>query len=262
MDRIRNAVIRARGAGQAPEARAADETASTAPVRFARIACDPDALARNRVVANEQDPTLNAYRVLRTRILQKMDERGWRSLAIVSPGAAAGKTVTAINLSIAIGSRAGAPALLADFDFYRPRVAQYLGFQEPPPSAIDYLEGAARLEDVVVQPEAAHLLVLANERLTRRGAELLSSRQVDELVERGVGEFGARAVVFDMSPLLGCDDTLALLPKIDCALVVATSGKTRAADLKETLRVLDGKPIVGTVLNQAPTPLRQTAYYY
>jgi acyl carrier protein len=55
-----------------------------------------------------------------------------------------------------------------------------------------------------------------------------------------------------MSPLLGCDDTIAFLPKVDCALLVAASGDTRTDDLKEARRILGKSNILGTVLNKAP----------
>ena len=151
MDRIREAVIRARnigqsGAAQTAGAHTAERPAAATPAaqsaargrftdvgvsdsgRFTPIACDFERFAQNRIISNEQDPVLNAYRVLRTRVLQKMEDNNWRTLAVVSPGAGVGKTVTAINLAIAIGSKEGSRSTLVDLDFYRPRVASYLGF--------------------------------------------------------------------------------------------------------------------------------------
>ena len=139
MDRIRNAVTRARHArdGMSPEPAPAARTpaaphfqarpAAADALNLAPIACNFENFGRNRIIANEQDPVLNAYRVLRTRVLQKMEAENWKTIAVVSPGSWAGKTVTAINLAIAIGSKAGSRATLVDLDFYRPSVARYLG---------------------------------------------------------------------------------------------------------------------------------------
>ena len=46
------------------------------------------------------------------------------------------------------------------------------------------------------------------------------------------------------------DDVLALAPNIDCVLMVAEAGETSRDDLAQALEMLDGVPIVGTVLNK------------
>jgi hypothetical protein len=264
MDRIREAVTRARDVRR--------ETAGEAPRRFApapapgveglrQVACDFEKFARNRIISNEQDPVLASYRILRTRILQKMEAKGWRTLAVVSPNSGAGKTVTAINLAIAVGSKAGTRALLVDLDFYRPSLAAYLGVREAP-SALDFFEGKAALKDVVVRPDLPDVLLAANERVSRRGAEHLTSAKADELISRGLGEFGAKIMIFDISPILGCDDAIAFLPKVDCALMIAASGSTRAGDLKDAIRLVGEKKMLGTVLNKAPAASVAKNYYY
>ena len=203
---------------------------------------------------------LNAYRVLRTRVLQKMDAEGWRTMAVVSPGAGAGKTVTAINLAIALSSKAGSRATLIDLDFYRPSVARYLGVQNAP-SVLDFFEGKCSFRDVAVRPGLTDVILAANERVTRRGAEHLTSPRADEMINTALDEFGSRTVIFDMSPLLGCDDTIAFLPKVDCVLLVAASGDTRVHELKEAKRILSKSNLVGTVLNKSPSAFLPNQYY-
>lgn len=271
MDRIRNAVTRARherdktvpprqavvansAALQSPQPSPESERA------FTPVKCDFNSFGKHRIIANEQDPVLNAYRVLRTRVLQKMEANGWRTMAVVSPGSGAGKTVTAINLAIAIGSKTGSRATLIDLDFYRPSVARYLGFKEFP-SVLDYFEGKRTLHDIALRPELPDVLVLANERVTRKGAEHLTSPRADQLISTAVNDFSSRVVIFDMSPLLGCDDTIAFLPRVDCVLLVAASGDTRVDELKEARRVLGQTNILGTVLNKAPAALMPNQYY-
>lgn len=272
MDRIREAVTRARterpGAQQqAKPATARPEGAHRFNVstghpadRFREVGCDFDRFAENRIISNEQDPVLNAYRVLRTRVLQRMEEHNWKTLAIVSPGAGAGKSVTAINLAIAIGSKQGSRATLVDLDFYRPRIAKYLGLKETP-SILDFFEGKTTLPEVTVKPDLTDVLVIGNERVSRRGAEHLTSARADELIARTVNEYASRVVIFDMSPVLGCDDTIAFLPKVDCVLLVAASGQTRVSELKETQRILKASNVIGTVLNKAPSSLIPNQYY-
>lgn len=281
MDRIREAISRARDGKpqeRAISARAPRAQYEAAPAphaaqhgaphgahadqrRFMSVECQFDEFRKHRIISNEQDPVLNAYRVLRTRVIQKMTENNWRTLAIVSPSAGAGKTVTALNLAIALGSKEETRVTLADLDFYRPSMARYLGLREFP-SILDYFEGKRALEDVTVAPDLDNILLMANERVTRRGAEHLTSRRMDALIDTAVNDYASKFVLFDMSPILGCDDTIAFLPKVDCALLVAASGQTRGQELKEAKRLLcNGTNFLGAVLNKAPAAFLPNQYY-
>ena len=267
MDHIRQAVTKARdrriGANSRPQ------SGSAAPVHRGSIdfnslvksACNFEAFAENRIISNEHDTVLNAYRVLRTRVLQRMESEGWKSVAIVSPAPSAGKTVTAINLAIAVSSSETSRSTLLDFDFYRPSVARYLGLENPG-SVLDYFENEKEFTEIARRTDLPNFTVLANERVSRRGAEFLSSTAVEGLIDTAVRGLGSRIVVMDTSPILGCDDTLALLPQVDCVLLVAASGGTKAADIKEAKRLLRNTNIVGTVLNMAPSSSVKSGYYY
>ncbi len=270
MDRIREAINRARDHKDAlipkhetaaqPVAVKSTQTSPHGGPQITPVSCDFDGFSEHRIISNEQDPVLNAYRVLRTRVLQKMEKEGWKTLAVASPGAGAGKTVTAINLAIAIGSKAGMRPTLVDLDFYRPSVARYLGLKDFP-SVLDYFEGDKSLEEVTLRPDLPDMLLIANERVTRRGAEHLTSDRMDQLIKGAVEDFESRIIIFDMSPILGCDDTISFLPKVDCVLLIASSGQTRVEELKEARRLLDKTNIIGTVLNKAPSLLVANPYY-
>ena len=272
MDRIRDAVTKARHDRNGPATPRSARILTPgvrfqpSPARtsenFREVTCDFDRFGENRIISNEQDPVLNSYRVLRTRVLQKMEENNWRTLAVVSPSSGAGKSVTAINLAIAIGSKQGSRSTLIDLDFYRPRIAQYLGLKEPP-SMVDYFEGARALQEVTLKPDLPDVLVIANERVSRRGAEFLTSPRADEMIATTVNDYASRVVIFDMSPLLGCDDSIAFLPKVDCALLITASGETRVPEFREAQRILANTKLVGTVLNKAPpSSLIGAQYYY
>ena len=266
MDRIRNAISRARPASTKRSTTQAPSPTphmgpSVSPDSYPFFACDRRSLSKHRIISNDQDPVLNAYRVLRTKVLQKTRANGWKTMAVVSPGSGAGKTVTAVNLALSIASKADESPLLVDVDFYRPSVARYLGIEEPP-SVLDYFENNADFHSVIGRPDTVpNLMVAPNERVTRRGSEYLGSDRSNELVKTALGESGASLVIFDISPILGCDDTLAFLPYIDCVLVVASSGQTRVGELKEAKRLLGKTNIIGTVLNKTPTMFMPNMYY-
>src|SRR5208282_2977410 len=52
-----------------------------------------EALESNRIVnPSDSSSAAAAFRMLRTQILQRMDEKGWRTMAVLSPNANDGKT--------------------------------------------------------------------------------------------------------------------------------------------------------------------------
>src|ERR1700677_3135447 len=112
MDRIRKALDLAREERE----RASDGPAEEAKVvkllpvaiRYTRtreFPASPALLEANRIInASEPSVPASAFRMLRTQVLQRLEENQWRSLAILSPGSDEGKTTTAINLAISLSS--------------------------------------------------------------------------------------------------------------------------------------------------------------
>ena len=124
------------------------------------IKLDSACLERHRIVAlNKNEPASWAFDLLRTQVLQKMEENNWRTLAIVSPTPETGKTVVAINLAIGIAQQTNKTAMLIDFDLRRPKVGEYLGLPMEK-SLNDFFKDEATLSDVMVNPEIPRLVVL------------------------------------------------------------------------------------------------------
>jgi protein-tyrosine kinase len=94
----------------------------------------------------------HGFRLLRTQVLQRMRQRGWNTMAILSPGPDEGKTFTAINLAIAIAADPDSTALLVDLDLRFPRLYRRLGFL-PTVGVEDCLRGEAQLSDAIVAVE-------------------------------------------------------------------------------------------------------------
>src|SRR5258706_14150327 len=56
-----------------------------------------------RIVShNKDDLRAPSFEMLRTQVLQSMDANGWQFLAVTSPTAGCGKTVTACNLALSM----------------------------------------------------------------------------------------------------------------------------------------------------------------
>ena len=217
-------------------------------------------LEKNRIVAfNKSEPKSMTFDLLRTHVLQKMEENGWRTLAITSPTPEAGKTVIAINLAMSIAHQTNKTAMLVDFDLRRPKIGAYLGIPMER-SLNDLLDGTAELPDVLVNPDLPRLVVLATKNPVKKSSETLSSKKITDLINDLHERYESRIVIFDLPPVLTTDDTIALLPQIDCVLMVVANGMSTKREIEDSLRHLPAAKLIGTILNKAET--ETTDYYY
>jgi Mrp family chromosome partitioning ATPase len=213
-------------------------------------------LERNRILHNGSfDPAAAAFRMLRTQVLQRMDANGWRSLAIFSPTADDGKTITAINLAVSLASDRLHTVLLVDFDFRRPTVAQRLGI-DPEHGSDDAMAGKAPVEQCLYHPEGFDRLVVMPARgALANSSEILAGPRSRAIVRELRSRYPERIILYDLPPVLAADDALSFAPLVECGLVVAAEGLTRRNDLVRTVELLHKTPLVGTVLNRATASL-------
>jgi protein-tyrosine kinase len=214
------------------------------------ITVSPEVRARNRLVAGIQGhPLQDTYRMLRTRVLQEMRAKQWNSIAVTSPASGSGKTLTAINLAITIARDLSHTAILVDGDLRHPSIHDYFGYQ-PEFGINDFLFDNAPVEQLLFHPDMDRLTVLPGRSPVSESAEMLASPKIVSLCEELSSRYPERIVIYDVAPVLSVDDALALAPSVDCMLMVAESGATSREDLRRSLELLDGIPVIGTVLNK------------
>ena len=205
----------------------------------------------NRLVAAIPDhPLQDTYRMLRTRVLQEMTANKWNSIAVTSPTPDSGKTLTAVNLAITLAMDLSHTALLVDADLRRPSVHKYFGY-EPELGLNDYLYDEEPLSRLLFHPDIDRLTVLPGRLPIRESAEALGSPEWLSLISEITSRYPDRIIVADIAPVLNVDDALTIAPHIDCFLMVAENGRTSREELQKSLELLDGFPVIGTVLNKA-----------
>ncbi len=208
-------------------------------------------LLKNRVVAGlPQHPHHDAYRMLRTRVLQCLRANSWNSFAVTSPATGSGKTLTAINLAVSLAMEVVHTVLLVDLDLRNPSIHRYFDY-EPEYGLSDYLFNDVPIEQILFSPSIDRLVVLPGKDGIRNSSEMLRSPKMVGLVEELKNRYPDRLVVFDLPPMLAADDALAFSPYTDSMLMVAENGATTSDDLDRAISVLKGTPIIGTVLNKA-----------
>lgn len=224
------------------------------------VPLDENHLASKRVVAHQKThPAAWSFDVLRTQVLQKMDENGWKTIAITSPSVESGKTLISTNLAISISQMSNRTVLLVDFDFRRPSVAKTLGI-ECKTSLNDVLSGDATVAEALVNPGMERFVVLPTNRSVPNASEMLSSAKVGHLIGEMRDRYRDRIVIFDLPPMLVADDVMTLLPRIDCVLLVVASGASTEGEIEETMNRLAKANLLGVVMNKEDAPV-PNAYY-
>jgi len=234
-----------------------------ASVRAKEVRLSSEHLEAHRIIShNVMDPRSKSFDILRTQVLQAMDQRNWQFVAVTSPTTGCGKTVTAINLALSIARQPERSALLIDMDFQRPQVGRCLGMKCQQ-GLLGVLEGRTALPDALVQARFGgeyNLMVLPAEASRVNSSELVGSRALRTTLQEIKEKFASRIVIIDMPPTLSSDDVISILPQIDCVLLVAAVGISTLHELKECNKLLQSSEIIRFVLNKASEPT--TKYYY
>jgi protein-tyrosine kinase len=235
----------------------------TRVLSHARVAStEPSVLRANGVMsADASGPAGHAFKMLRTQVLQRLRQRGWNTLAVISPTPKDGKTFTAINLAIAIAGDTNHTTLLVDFDLRHPSVHKRFGIQ-PEIGVEQCLRGEATVSEALVNPQGyPKLLLLPAREPVSNSSNLLSSEHTRRVIRDLKERYPNRMVLFDLPPVLGADDALAFAPQVDAALVVVGEEHTRREDLLRCFEILRDIPVIGTVLNGSRTDA-SLAYAY
>jgi Mrp family chromosome partitioning ATPase len=261
MDQFKQAVNLARGA--VPLAPSADQSplgdqnhridagGSLQEARIKNVPLKAAHLESMRIVShNKDDLRARSFDMLRTQVLQTMDNSGWQFLAVTSPTAGCGKTVTACNLALSIARLPERSVLLVDLDMRKPKVADYLGIKQDF-GLLSVLQGRQNLSDAIVQVgiEREQLLVLPGEQ-TNASSEWMASPTVATLLQTIKREFRSRIVILDLPPILTGDDVLSILPQLQSVLLVAEAGSSSVSEVRACTKHLKATPVVRVVVNK------------
>jgi protein-tyrosine kinase len=272
MEFIRQAINRVKGS-LVPDAAIADLDRARTPLsasankpspnrtRFGEIALDPRHLESRRIIAHDvRDPRAKSFDILRTQILRTMDTSHWQMLAVTSPTPGCGKTLTSVNLALSIARQSDRAVLLVDLDLQKPQVAACLGLTCST-GVLSVVEGATRLQDALISARIAgsRIAVLPTEQPITGSSEWMTSAGMNAMLKAIRSDFQSWTVILDMPPVLTGDDVIAVLPQIDCALLVAAAGKSQRSDIEEAARHLTSTDVIRLVLNKVPEDV--TRYY-
>jgi non-specific protein-tyrosine kinase len=210
---------------------------------------NPVVAAANKCVAALPNSTdTEAYKLIRTHLLQKGAEGEGKTVMITSALPGEGKTLTAINLAFTVARDFSQTVLLVDCDLKKQSIDHMLGINSEKGLA-DCLLGNTPVPDVIIWPGIEKLTLISGGKAVEESAELLGSPRMKELVQEMRTRYPERYVFFDVPPILTSADALAFAPYVDYIIVVVAAGITPLPEVNSALEFLPKEKILGLVLN-------------
>jgi capsular exopolysaccharide synthesis family protein len=211
--------------------------------------------------AAPDDPTSEAYRVLRTNVtFVSAEQRALQIICVTSPGPGEGKSTTAANLAVTLAQQ-GSHTLLVDADLRRPMVHRAFNLVQEP-GLTDILIGTSAAREAIRPNVIKGLDVLPGGALPPNPSELLGS----EAMHRLLGELRSQydAIIFDTPPALAVTDATVLGTSADAVILVIRAGETEEAAAQravEGFRRVQAR-VAGAVLNGVEKTRDRYYYYY
>ncbi len=228
--------------------------------------------------AGDRSPLLESFRTLRSTLQYFNVDGDLRKILVTSGLPLEGKTVTTVNLGIAL-AMSGKRVIILEADLRRPMVHKYLGLDNEK-GLSNLLAGTSSVPGVM-QLVAMDPLIPARARRGENGqpplvlrknlycitsgplppnpTELLQSSRMEDVISEleGLADY----VLIDTPPVLPVSDAVALAPRTDAVILVARLHSSTRGELEGVREVLDrtGARVIGVVAGGVK--MRRSHYY-
>jgi len=205
-------------------------------------------------------PMLESMRLLRSNIAFASMDRPLRTIAITSPGASEGKSITSANLATALAMD-GKQVVLLDGDLRRPSIHKLFNLKKDL-GLTQVITNTVTLDEALQETGVERLVALTTGPLPPNPPEVLNSKRVQQLVAELTERFDY--VIIDTPPAAGLSDVAVLAGYVDGILIVVSADETHRGHLALALHTLTQleAPILGFVLNKIDQTKFGYGYYY
>jgi len=210
-------------------------------------------LAESRIIHPEmgENPTVRAFREMRTKILQTTKGRNG-VLMVTSVSGQSGSTFVALNLSAAFAFDVGKTALLLDCNLRNPRL--HLLFKNQAATGLtDYLENPGMdIADIIHPVGIERLRIIPAGGKREIPTEYFTSVRMKRLLDTVRARYPERFIILDSPPMTESADTQILADLCDYTVLVVPYGGVSAAQIDNCVKALDRSKLLGMVFNNEP----------
>ena len=205
--------------------------------------------------------TSEAFRILRTNIINKKVENEPLSVVITSSGPKEGKSTILSNLAVTL-AQMNAKVLLADLDLRRPMVHTLMGFEKESGMSDVLYDKNASYKDYIKRPVVQNLDVITSGFIPPNPSELLASPRMDDLINELQADYDY--ILFDAPPVMAVTDTMIIAKKVNNLILVTRvelAEKSVIKRIKEIFEHID-IDITGVVINGIQPHRYYSSYEY
>jgi capsular exopolysaccharide synthesis family protein len=197
-------------------------------------------------LCDSDSTAVRAYQELKSQLIRIKQGSGFRSFLVTSADKSEGKSLTAVNLSIALAKDGESNALLVDANLRASVADQLLGLAGEK-GLTDTVKDGLLFKDVVVKVENSGLFFLAAGSPSRNPVELLNTQRTRNLLASAKARFDW--VIVDAPPVIECPETSFLASFVDAVILVVRPRLNADERVRAGIKILKGYPLVGIVAN-------------
>ncbi len=209
-----------------------------------------------------ESPITEQYRRLRENIKTILNKDNLKTIAITSAAANEGKTLTALNLAVAMSKDVDCKkVLLVDCDLRRGMIASSLGM-ESKVGLSDHLHLNADVENIIYKSKIKKLFVIPKGKISNDPADLLASSKMKALLKDVKEKFDI--IIIDTPPVIAVSDASIVCSHADGAVMVIRAGKTQRGIVHHATEILTQSKVnlLGYVLTHIEYPIPEYIYKY
>lgn len=217
---------------------------------------------RLAVLSDPQSIPSEQYSILAMKVEKWAEESGGHVLVVSSSAGGEGKSVTALNLSLALSASLKGRVLLVDSDLRRPMVHKYLGLNLGPESAKGFSDLLAKTDGEAGSyiTKVGNLDVIKGGTPPENPVGILSSPRAQELLAQMRRQY--RLIILDSPPIVPIADSHVLATLADGVVIVVRARQTRRELFRRAIQSLSAANVLGVVLNDVEYGDTRYAYAY
>lgn len=201
-----------------------------------------------------QDVKLNAeavgfqikesYKKARTNIAFLIVKKGCKMISFTSSAKSEGKTITAVNIAIALAQQVDTKVLIIDCDLRRPRVQSVLEISVDK-GITNYLNFECEISDIIYNSKMDNLDAICCGTIPPNPSELLASDNMKDLIKELSNKYDY--IIFDTPTIGVVIDALPIIKQTDGVVMVVRDNVTDFTEYKKQLRLLNAPKLILSV---------------
>jgi capsular exopolysaccharide synthesis family protein len=213
-------------------------------------------------LTDPQSVAAQQYNILALKIQQWMAQTGGKTLLVTSSSGAEGKSLTSLNLSLALAESSEGRVLLVDSDMRLPCVHKQLGLKREQGFSDLLAQHSGDPEQDISQyiSKIGALSVITGGSEPANPVGLLASRRAREILTSLRNRY--QLVVLDSPPIVPIADSHILAGLCDGVLLVVRARQTSPELLLRAIESLGASNVIGVVLNDVELAATPYAYAY